>query len=161
MINRFKVPAVILATIVLGQAVSSAVSAANPDGMVAAGSTRYAMVGTAAGTSTISTSLVDMAGMSTSITIPGGRTGDVMVQFCAELQTPDFVQVRALIGGAATSPGVVELKIGPIALVENRCANFYKKGVGSGTRNVKIQWVGGGGTQQALARSMIVTVNIH
>ena len=80
-----------------------------------------------------------MTGMSTSITIPAGKRGDVMILFCATVLT-DFdgtdMHVRAMVGGSATTPSEVLFHGGPIE-VESCCTTFYKLNKPEGTTNVK------------------------
>ncbi len=142
--------------------VSYAVSAAMPDSLVPAGGTRYAAVGTGTEALTSDPMYTDLAGVSTNISIPSGKHGDVFVFFCGETwSTTSAAMVHAVIAGTASAP--VQLReVEGTAARESQCANFFKLGVGAGTRNVKMQWASRDGNQQAMyQRSMFVVVNIH
>lgn len=154
----------LLASVVLNQAVSAAV----PSAFLTTGTTRYAFVSTAAATSTTSTSFVNLSGLSTTISIPAGKTADVFILFCGDTVTESFTLVRAVVGGSRASP--IEMQIreppaDPLGGGETGCANFLKTGVPSGTQTVAMQWRGAGafpGKQhQMFDRSMVVIANIH
>ena len=101
----------------------------------------------------------DMAGMATSITIPSGKKGDVMVVFCAEnsVSSPGYIQVRAMAGGSLLSSPVY---LDAATSVTNHCASFYKLNVPAGPRTVRMEWQAG--TEASLwDRNIIVIVNIH
>lgn len=161
MLNRLTL---LISIIALVFAVNSTVSAAVPSALLAAGSTRFAVVSApvTSGLSTSSTSFVDLTGLAASISIPAGKSGDVFILFCADLYSGSSnVVARALIGSAVAAPGGVNVRA-PSTLAETQCMNFYKTGVTSGSKTIKMQWKSaGGGMIQAHERSMIVILNLH
>ena len=144
----------------------AAVSAAMPSALLAAGTTRYATA-YATGNSGINAlnGWVDMAGMTKYISIPGGKTADVIVIFCGNVSADSgaLVHVRALIRGAAASPTQFDLtNVYPGR--SSSCAIFEKSNVTAGSPAVQIQWeVDGliidGATVNT--RHMFVIANIH
>ena len=141
------------------------VSAAMPDALLPAGSTRYGAVGVAAtsATGTNSASFTNLPGLSTTITIPAGKKGDVMVFFCGTIDasTNNYAYVRAKVGSSVARPDeVVAWEFN--STQQNSCVNFFKTGVDAGTHTVKMQWKSDNGTIiGAWARSMIVIVNVR
>ena len=126
---------ILVASVVLNQAVSAAV----PNAFLATGTTRYAFVSTAANASTISTSFVNLPGLSTTIAVPAGKTADVFVLFCGDMVTESYTFVRALVGGNRASPVEMLIREPPAAPLgggETGCANFLKKDVPAGTQTV-------------------------
>lgn len=161
MLQKFKLPIVILVIVVLNQAAGYAVHAAMPETLLASGTTRYAVAQATGMIYMSSTSLVD-TGLSKTITIPAGKTGDVMVFFCANTQSQSYAYAYALVGSVGASPGLVQLRNHGDVGSESQCVNFYRLGVPAGTKTVKIQWKGYDTLGQWMyQRSMIVIVNIH
>ena len=157
---RFLVGAVLV--VLTSAAVSYAVSAAVPDSLRPAGSTRYAVAQSTAATSDNSgdAGFENMADMATSISIPAGKKGDVMVVYCGETVTGDAstIRVRAMAGGSLLGPPNVPMDTVTTAGMD--CATFYKLNVPDGTRTVRMQWHAY--TSATIwSRTMIVTVNIH
>jgi len=148
--------------VVASAVVSYAVSASVPSAALPAGSTRYYVD---QGTSPVTTSDTvwhTAGGLSTSINIPGGQTGDVMILFCGRTWSDDltWMEVRAKIGSNVVSPGVLTMAWN--ASYEGHCANFVKTGVAAGTKTVKIEYRSGSFHNVELGpRSMIVIVNLH
>ncbi len=161
MLERFKLPIVIVVIVLLNQAVSYAVQAAVPNAYLTSGTTRYAVAQASTTITTTSTTLVD-TGLSKAISIPAGKTGDVIVLFCADVISPSFAYAQAMVGTLAAPPGLVPLRAGGGTGGESQCANFYVLGVGAGSKTVKMQWRGYDNQQQMMFhRTMIVIVNIH
>ena len=166
MISKSKLVIAAILIVIASVAMDQVVSAAVTDSLLAAGTTRYAFV-TAA--NPVSTSLItysNLPGMSTDITIPPGKVGDVMILFCGGTVAIHYTMARARIGSLGTSPSEVTLREpGDIGGGENQCANFVRKGVPAGTHTVRIQWRGAsawpGETQWMYERNMIVVVNLH
>ena len=164
MLHRFRF--VISGTLVVltSAMVSYAVSASIPNTLLPAGTTRYAFVTASGQVLTPSSSFVNLPGLSTSITIPAGQTGDVMIFFCGASYAENFTLVRALVGGSRASPPEVQLREGATTGSESQCANFVKKAVPAGTHTVTMQWRGpgpAGPVQFMYDRSVIVVVNLH
>lgn len=151
------------AVIVAALLLSYAASAASTEGSLTAGTTRYAVVSATNNIYTNFNTFVGLPGLSTTITIPSGKKGDVMVSFCGEVWSDGYLVVRALIGGVVAAPPQMELFNGGNDF-ESRCANFYRLNVPSGNVPVKMQWMGlysYAGTQWIIDRTMMVTANIH
>jgi hypothetical protein len=163
MFRRFKLVFAGLAIIAGNQAVSYAVSAAAPQSLLAAGTSRYAVVSTTSTATTTSGSWGNLPGLSAAINIPVGKHGDVLIFFCGDSTTQSITQVRAKVGTLIAAPGSAEIRYNPPASgAETRCANFYKTGVASGSMAVSIQWASTPGQNSLMfSRSMIVIVNIH
>lgn len=166
MLHRSKLIVGGVLVVLTSAVVSYAVSAAVPQALLPAGSSRYAFAGANTGTptSTTSTTFVDLSGLTTTVKIPSGKKGDVFVLFCSETRpNGDFANVRALIGGVDSMPGETTLREGTSSQPEeSQCANFARTGVSAGTKTVTIQWRSVGGAEiTAYARSMIVLVNIR
>jgi hypothetical protein len=171
MLRKFKLVVAGLLVVLVSGVVSYAVSAAVPETLLAAGASRYAVTSVSADAPVVTTSrsFVDVPGLSTSITIPAGKTGDVIVLFCGEAHSAaGTVVVRALVGPAAALPTSMTIQEG-VAITTgftSRCANFYKLGVGAGAKTVKMQFRDQAPgmfpyPEQLSHRSMIVIVNIH
>ena len=162
--NRLKLALAAIVIFVGTLAMSPTVFAAVPESFVAKGYTRYAAVGATNTVNTTSQTYADVPNLTTSIKIPSGKKGDVFVFFCGAPTSESSLDVRALVGGAATSPNQMPLR-GTSTSSESRCANFFVLGVSAGTKDVKMQWKDGGiigtNTQGMTSRSMIVVVNIH
>lgn len=161
MLRKFRFVVAGLAIILANQAVGYAVHAAMPDTALAAGSTRYYVASRAAYEVTSSTTWKTLSGMSTTISIPSGKHGDVMVLFCGTGgATGGSLYVRAVIGGAAAVPGSILLT--DVSTYESHCTYFYKLGLSAGSRAVTMQWhTSTGGTAAMGNLSSIVMVNIH
>jgi len=163
MLGKIKLIIAGLIVVATSGVVSYVVSASVPDSLVAAGATRYAMVSSSTQRSTSSMSYENLPGMSTSIGIPAGKVGDIMIQFCGGALAGTQMFIRALIGGVTATPTNV-LLIGQTteALQQSQCAIFYMTTVKAGTRTVNMQWRSAFGAPQNIFQdTMIVTVNIH
>ena len=164
MLHRSRSLIAAVLVVITSAIVSYAVSASMPDALLAAGSTRYA----AASSNTPETIVAadgweDLPGMTKYITIPSGKTADVMVTFCGEVSAdPATVSTaRAMVRDALASPTSFTLKVAVVTF-SSQCATFYKTNVAAGSPAVKIQWTATGpGTVVMSKRSMIVVVNIH
>ncbi len=168
MLSRFKLFIAGVMVVVTSGVVSYAVSAAVPQSLLAAGSTRYAVASVPSVNyiTTTSNSFNDVAGLSTSITIPNGKHGDALVFFCGStFATSTTTWVRALVAGAAASPGRLLLEENNGYDPEGVCANFYKANLtGTGRpMTVKMQWMSNTSGMESYmsGRSMIVIINIH
>jgi hypothetical protein len=150
-----------LVIIAANQAAGYAVHAAMPNTALAAGSTRYYVLSRAAYASTSSGAWTNVSGMSTTINVPAGKHGDVMVLFCGSAgATGTPLYVRAMVGSAAALPSSKLLT--NISSYAGNCAQFYKLGLSAGSRNLKMQWqTNGGGTGAMGELTMIVLLNIH
>ena len=144
--------------------VSYAVSASAPSAFLTAGTTRYAAV-SASTTETVDDAdgWVDVPGMTKYISIPSGKTADVMIIFCGNANTVgvDQLWTRALIRDAVAAPSVIGLLPADTKL-SNQCAFFYKTNVTAGSPAVRIQWSTSGSPGPIMhERSMFVIANIH
>lgn len=151
--------------IVVNQAVTFAVSARMQDALLPAGTTRYASAYSGSGDNTSGMdgwNAID--GMTKYITIPSGKTADVMVIFCGvvDVDATSTVYARALVRNTLASPSSFLLQSGTEDM-SSRCAYFQQTNVAAGTPAVTIQWNVSGGIPSAsvLNRSMFVVVNIH
>jgi hypothetical protein len=166
MFHKFKL-AIIGALMVLASAAASyaAVSAAMSDALLPAGSTRFAAAHATGDTSVEATQgWVDLQGMTKYITIPTGKTADVMVHFCGQVftQTGGQIWTRVLIRNVVASPS--ELALPAIANGSTFCSMFYKTNVAAGSPPVKLQWKVAGSPgilASTYARTLFVIVNIH
>ena len=159
MLRQFRFVVAGIAIILANLAASSAVSASMTQAALPVGTTRYAV---ASATTTVlngSKSFKDMAGLVTSISIPAGKHGDVMVTFCASVFSGLGVYAQVLVGGLVATPGPMPFPANDLSY----CLSFYKVGIAAGIQSVRVQWrVGPGiGSASASARDMIVTVNIR
>ncbi len=165
--TRFRVGlalvSVVVAVFVAGYAVAASIA---PD-FVGAGSTRYAMVarGPLDTTTTTSTSFVNVTGLSTVVAIPSGKTAELIITFSGEVNSCSVMYIRATVDGGAAAPSDTQLLylVGQNVGAESRSFTFYKRGVGSGSHTVAIQWRGVSTCDHQFmsARSMVVTANIH
>jgi hypothetical protein len=166
MLQRHRFALLGILVVLTSALVSYAVSAAVPSALLPAGTTRYASAYATINDGTSGPEgWTSMEGMTKFITIPSGKTADVMVIFCGELNaiTGAYVYVRALIRGTAASPSEFQLHTLDDS-TPTGCAYFQKSNVTSGSPPVAIQWrVAGAGTPTATVwhRSMFVIVNIH
>jgi hypothetical protein len=155
---RFVIAGLIL--ILANQAVGYAVQAARPETALAAGNTRYYVLSHPGSSITSSTAWTNLPGMSTSFTIPSGKHGDVIMLFCGlGGVTGGNLGVRALIGAAAALPSSNILT--DVSTYETHCAQYYKLGLGAGSRTIQMQWHTTGGTSAMSELSLLVLVNIH
>jgi hypothetical protein len=162
MLRKFRFVIAAIAIIAANQAASYAVSASMAQTYIPAGTTRYALASATAEVLYAGSTFKDVPGMATSITIPTGKHGDVMVLFCGDVASLVDVQAQVLVGGAAATPGIRELGPRTDAAYGSRCAAFYKTGATAGTKLVKVQWKPGSvGTIGVHARTMLVTVNVR
>jgi hypothetical protein len=163
MFQKLKIPIIIVATVILTQGAGYAVRAAMPDALLASGTSRYAA---AYATSPQVTSLAaysDMPGMTKYVSIPSGKTADVIVIFCGDVATTlnTGLQLRATIRDVPMAPDPVTLLYSDGA-ISNQCAMFQKTNVTAGSPPVKIQWAAdGAGPVQVNTRSLFVILNIH
>jgi hypothetical protein len=110
---------------------------------------------------------VDVPGLSQTLTIPAGKTADVMIYFCGETRTKTLMTVRAVVvgSGIASPPFMQVRELTPAGQLISQCANFYRMKMtppAAGPLTVKIQWHGAGGALQEMRnRSMILVVNYH
>lgn len=164
MFHRFRF-VIIGALMVLASAAASyaAVSAAMPGAFFAAGETRYAAVSATNGIATSSSTYADMPNATVWITVPTGKTADVLIEFCGDASTSAStgLLVQAMVGSVVAAPGQRTLKYDDVG-VATECVQFYKTGVTAGNKAVKIQWKQAGpGPANLYERSLIVTANIH
>jgi len=155
------VVAVVAAVFVAGYAVAGSIT---PASFVTSGTTRYAMVsmGPTETTTTTSTAFVDIAGMSTTIRVPSGKTAELIITFSAMVNTCSAMYVRAVVDGSAASPSYTQFQWNFSGGADSHAFTFYKT-VKAGSHTVAMQWEGlTSCSQQFMAsRSMIVTANIH
>jgi len=154
-----------LVIILVNQAVTFAVSAAVPTALRPAGSTRYALVQNETQRDIGLPFTWESTGLSTSVTIPAGKTADVMVFFCGVANPGgNYINVRAKIGSQLLLPNFggdgLDFATGSTA-AESHCVNFHKTNVSEGTKTVKIDWLAGDTNPKLFSRSMIVILNIH
>ena len=102
MLQKLKIPIIIVVTAILTQLAGYAVHAAMPDALLAAGTTRYAAI-SYPGVDIVADyeGWVDMTGMIKYIAIPTGHTADVLVIFCGNSRhdrNRRTVYARAMIG---------------------------------------------------------------
>ena len=166
MLQKLKTPIIIVVTAILTQLAGYAVHASMPDALLAAGTTRYAAaIGTTFETIQSTDGWVDLPGMTKYITIPAGKTADVIVIFCGTPSTSisGSVYARVTIRGSAALPDYLPL-LSSGDTVASQCGVFYKSNVTAGSPPVIVQWsVTGPGTPVAAMnwRSMLVIVNTH
>ena len=138
------------------------VSAAVPDALLPAGTTRYA-----AATASTPIYIVaadgwkDVTGMTKYITIPGGQTADVFVIFCAGSYSAsaDRLNLQAYIGGTLAGPGIQVVPL--VTTYRNQCALFQRLNVPAGSPAIKIQWKMNSLDAWMAERSAIVIANLH
>lgn len=163
--TRFRVGlafvSVVVAVFVTGYAVAASIAPA----FVSAGSTRYAMVarGPTDTTTTTSTVFVRISGMSTAVDIPSGKTAELIITFSAMVNTCSAMYVRATVDGVAAGPSYTQFQWDFSGGADSHSFTFFRKGLGSGSHTVAMQWEGLTNCAQQFmaARSMIVTANIH
>lgn len=165
MLRKFRFVIAGLLIIVANQAVSYAVSAAVPSSLLAAGTTRYALVEKETQLNIVSFSDWEPTLLATSVTVPTGKTADVIVLFCGVASSGNsFIKVRARLGTALLVPNAGGTGISLSSLsssIQSKCVNFYKTGVGAGTKTVAIEWHAASSLAHLFSRSMIVILNIH
>jgi hypothetical protein len=165
MVKKSHLIAAMVVTVLLSITLSYAVSAAVPSGVLAPGTTQYAIVKQDTQLNVGTPVTWEPTGLSTSVTIPVGKTADVMVLLCATAN-PDssFIKVRAKVGSALLVPNASGNGLNlaaDYAGIDSRCENFFKGGVGAGTKTVQVQWYTPAATAHLYARSMIVILNVH
>jgi hypothetical protein len=137
-----------------------------PSALLPAGTTRYASAYAANVDSVVSTDgWSPMLGMTKYISIPSGKTADVMVIFCGAFSVQSGgVSVRALIRDAVAAPASFIMHSNDLTS-QSRCANFQKSNVTAGNPPVTIQWSVSQGINptdaSVTARNMFIIVNIH
>jgi hypothetical protein len=162
MLRKFRFVIAGLAIIVANQAVTFAVSAAKPEILLPAGTVGLAVVEAETTISTSSvTAWVDVPGTPTSVNIPTGKTGDMIILFCGEMVADSGLNTRALISGLTTKPPRMTLWHAGTEQAQGRCAIFYRTGVPAGNQLVKMQWHVSSGSATMYNRVMLVIVNIH
>ena len=166
MLHRFRF-VIMGVVIVLASAAASyaAVSAAMPNALLPAGTTRYATV-YASDFRTINTAdgWVDMPGMIKYITIPTGQTADVIVIFCGTggvNVASGWLNTRATIRDVVAAPTTFLLT--DLVGGTSNCGIFQKSNVTAGSPAVKIQWSvdPSAGSAEIISRHMFVIANIH
>lgn len=163
MLRKFKIPIIIVVTALLTQAVGLVVQAAMPQAFLPAGTTRYAVAQSTSNELTWSEGWLPILGQT--ITLPGGKTADVMVIFCGNGWTNSnstALQVKVQIAGVVASPGVVNFAA-QSGVIQGHCATFYRSGGVAGTVPVRVYWRSSNGTYSVnmSQRSMIVIANIR
>ena len=163
MLRKFKIPIIIVITALLTQGVGLAVQAAMPQAFLPTGTTRYAVAQSTTGALTWSEGWLPTLGQT--ITLPPGKTADIMVIFCGNGWTNSnltALQVKVQIAGAVASPGPVNFA-DEDGEIEGHCATFYKSGGVAGTVPVRVYWRSTNGTYSVnmSQRSMIVIANIR
>lgn len=105
---------------------------------------------------------VDIPNLSTSFTVPAGKTADIVIMFSGSVTPGLATFVRPLIDGAEIQPnGLTQINFSStITGGSSHGFNFYKKNVGPGNHLVRMQWAGANGEQLMTSRSMIVLVNV-
>ena len=162
--GKLRIPIIIVVTAVLTQAVGMVVQAAVPSAFLAAGTTRYAV---AQATDNILTWSPDwIPALSKTITIPGGKTADIMVIFCGNGWTDNNatgLQVKVQIAGTVASPGEFNFAA-ESGEIEGHCAAFYRLGGTHGDVPVRVYMRSTNGPTYSVnmaERSMIVIANIR
>lgn len=154
---------IVTATFALGYVASAA--GTGPLALQPSGTMRVGAVSATNGINTTSTSFVDVPGLSSSFSIPSLKQGDVVIQFSGEMNSPNQINVRALVDGSLTNPNSFgngpQLFYGVGGGATAQGFNFYKFGIGPGSHTVKIQWEGFSGQQFMSYRSMVYFVNIR
>lgn len=172
MLQRFKIPIIIVVTALLTQLAGYAVHASIPDALLPAGTTRYATLHSEDYFQTIvgGDGWVDVNHSTKYISIPGGQTADLMIIACTELRqnlsslATDNIRVRALVRNVPASPAPVTLHLRtPGAFFEEECATFTMSNVAAGQPAIKLQMLLPTMFYSADvgAISMIVIVNTH
>jgi hypothetical protein len=140
--------------------VSYAVSASVPSTLLTAGTPRYAVVYATNAIVTTDT-LWHGTGLGTTINIPAGKTGDVIVSICAESYsgTLSVLFVKVVIGCISASPPQMELT--DEQTIQSHCGNFWRLGVPASNVFVSTLWRATNTFANLYNRSMVVTVNIH
>jgi hypothetical protein len=163
MLHKFRFVIAGVLIILVNQVVTFAVSASMPSALLPAGTTRYAAAhnNTAYGIDETG-DWQDLVGMTKYITIPAGKTADVFVSFCTQLNkvTGSYVHVRGLIRSAVSLPAVQVMELTTQATVH--CANFYWTNVAAGQPAIKMQvYVPLATSAQVHNATMFITVNVH
>jgi len=159
---RFVVAGTLIALLSAG--IGYAVSAGVPVTLRPAGTTRYAFMTSDALRFSQTPHTWEPTLLSTSVTIPSGKTADVAVLFCS-FNDPNgqYIYVRAKIGGALLEPDIagegVALRLG--GEPQTNCVNFYKPNVAAGTKTIRVEWLAQNAEAYLRGRSMQVTLNIH
>jgi hypothetical protein len=161
--RKFKIPIIIVVTALLTQAVGFAVQAAMPGTFLPAGTTRYAVASSTTNELTWSDGWLPILGQT--ITIPGGKTADIMVIFCGNGWTDSnstALQVKVQIAGVVASPGEVNFAE-QNGVIEGHCAAFYRSGGVAGNVPVRVYWrsTNSAYSVNMYQRSLIVIANIR
>lgn len=106
---------------------------------------------------------VDIPNLSTSFTVPAGKTADIVIIFSGTVATGQAAFVRPLIDGVSTEPqGLTQIAFSNTGTdgASSHGFTFYKKNVSAGNHLVRMQWAGSQGEQLMTSRSMVVLVNV-
>ena len=158
---RFVIAGVLflVASVVLNQAVSAYM----PNALLPAGTTRYAAA-SAVSSFTIHDydAWTDVPGMIKYITIPTGKTADVIVLFCGMQgqNATGTLLARALIRDSLAVPADA-MMVNSTTSFSSSCAIFQKSNVTAGSPAVKVQLHSTGGSGTMYTRQMLVIVNSH
>lgn len=158
-----KLAAIIALTAILTIGVATAAFGFAPADFQPKGAMYVTAVSATNAINTSSTSYVDVPGLSTRVTIPAGKVGDLVIQLSAEVNSPDGLYARARVDGSNATPGQAQLYNG-INVNKGSSThgfNYYMFNVGAGLHEIKIQWKGLGGSQFMSNRSMVVFANIR
>lgn len=163
MLQRFKIPIIILVTVLLNQAAGYAVHAAVPNDFLPAGKTQYAIVQDG-GPSGVFPELgwVDLRGASTTLDIPPGRKADLMIVFCGEMLGAGTatVSMRVFVASVVATPSETQMDQGGPD-IESKCAIFFVPNAPGGEMTIKAQWKTSGEVANMGNRSMLVIANLH
>lgn len=146
--------------------VSLAITATAAGAFRPSGHARYAFASVDASGPAISTSssFVDLAGMSVSITIGGTQHANLFIAFSAELNGCGPIVARAVVDSTANiaAPGAAVLFSHVGGSAESH-GFTWSSTVGNGSHTVKIQWQDYDGCDHAFAgvRSLFVTANVY
>ncbi len=158
--------AVIVATFVVGYSVAAQFVHPN---LRPPGQSRYGLIAAEDPQTTTSTSFVAIPNLSTTITVPAGKTADLIMAFSGELNGCSAIEVRAVIDGLAASPSFAQV-FWPFSGSGSASHGFTFIGqTGSGVHSVGMQWeqLGGAGCNNPgdhafiSHRSLVLTVNVR
>lgn len=162
MLGKWKILIIIVVTALLTQFAGYAVRAAMPEAFLTEGTSRYA-VAYVTGSELLfhDDGWQNIPGMIKYISIPAGKTADVMVIFCGEAysDSANALFVRAYVGGILMLPPETILQ--EEETVSSRCVTFYRINVPAGTPAVRLQWWASNTFGNLYDRTMIVIANVH
>lgn len=161
--STIKLVVVIALTAILTLGAAAAALSFVPGDFLAPGQVRITEVSATSVKNTTSSSFVTIPGLATNVTVPPGKTADLVIQFSGEVNSPDALATQALVDSTVALPGATQIYYGAgVNLGASAHGfNYYLNGVGSGVHRIAIQWHGLGGQQFISMRSMIVIANIH